>query len=286
MRTLLRSLAPVSLLNAARNVRDTAQVSRLPRRDIDSTKLRGRNDIDLAALLNSPDAARDWAEDHSAIRALFGDDNLMGGVNPGDRRAVYTLVHALKPHGILEVGTHIGASTLYMTRALLHHRIQDHTKITTVDVVDVNHPITGPWRRVGLPKAPRDLAKNLHCEDLIFFTAVRSQEFLESTHQTFDFIFLDGDHSARTVYEEVAAALPLLRPGGIVLLHDFYPQGRALFPDGNVIYGPFRAIDRILRENPDMDVLPLGDLPWETKQGSRKTSLALLVKKSLIKSAP
>ena len=35
-----------------------------------------------------------------------------GGVNPGDRRAIYSLIHYLKPISVLEIGTHIGASTV------------------------------------------------------------------------------------------------------------------------------------------------------------------------------
>ena len=41
-----------------------------------------------------------------------------GGVNPGDRQAVYYLIMALKPQNVLEVGTHIGASMPHIARAL------------------------------------------------------------------------------------------------------------------------------------------------------------------------
>ncbi len=40
-----------------------------------------------------------------------------------------------------------------------------------------------------------------------------------------------------------------------------------------------RALRRIMRENPSIEVLPLGALPWGTKQGSNMTSLALVVKR-------
>ena len=34
-----------------------------------------------------------------------------------------------------------------------------------------------------------------------------------------------------TVYREVPLALGLLKPGGIILLHDFYPGARPLWSD-------------------------------------------------------
>jgi hypothetical protein len=71
-----------------------------------------------------------------------------------------------------------------------------------------------------------------------------------------------------------------LNDGGVILLHDYYPKGRALFPDGNVISGPYRALERVIKENPKIEVKPLGALPWETKLGSHMTSLALVTRRA------
>jgi predicted O-methyltransferase YrrM len=101
---------------------------------------------------------------------------------------------------------------------------------------------------------------------------------MHETTGRFDFIFLDGDHAPHTVYTELAAALDILNCGGAVLLHDFYPGGEALFPDGKVISGPFRALARVRRECPEITVQPLGNLPWKTKQGVNVTSLALVAR--------
>jgi len=65
----------------------------------------------------------------------------------------------------------------------------------------------------------------------------------------------------------------------VILLHDYYPGARPLFPDGNIISGPYRALERIIRENPSIEVRPLGALPWETKLGSHMTSLALVTRR-------
>jgi len=276
MRALVQRYAPMPLINALRNLRDSSQVAALPQQNFTADNLRAGNTLDLAAIFAAKDWQDDLTTDHAAICDVFGEENLAGGVNPGDRRAIYALIHSLKPQSLLEVGTHIGASMLYIARALKY----GGGNITTVDICDVNDPYTGAWRSSELPNSPQQMAEQLGCADRVTFVAQSSIAYLKDTTETFDFIFLDGDHSARAVYEEVAAALPRLREGGVILLHDYYPQGRALFPDGNIIYGPFRAIDRVVKENPQINVLPLGDLPWPTKQGSRKTSLALLTRKA------
>jgi len=59
-----------------------------------------------------------------------------------------------------------------------------------------------------------------------------SLDYLAGCAQTFDFIFLDGDHAARTVYQEVPAALRLLNSGGVILLHDYFPNLRPLWSNG------------------------------------------------------
>ena len=45
------------------------------------------------------------------IARIFGDDEKGGGVNRGDRHAIHALILAMQPERMLEVGTHIGAST-------------------------------------------------------------------------------------------------------------------------------------------------------------------------------
>jgi hypothetical protein len=64
----------------------------------------------------------------------------------------------------------------------------------------------------------------------------------------------------------------------LILLHDFYPGGKPLTPDGDAIAGPSSAALRISQEVKDIAFIPLGDLPWPTKAGGNATSLALVAK--------
>jgi predicted O-methyltransferase YrrM len=228
----------------------------------------------LAGIFTDNEIALAWEKDHPVIKELYGDDDKAEGINPGDRRALYYLIMTLKPRIILEVGTHIGASTLYIACAL--KRLNEGGKVTTVDILDVNDPLQGAWKHLGLSRSPKGFAEQLRCVDRITFHEGSSLEYMRTTKQRYDLIFLDGDHRADTVYQEVSLALPLLNANGVLLLHDYYPGGKPLFPNSDPVAGPFYALKRIKNENHGIKVLPLGALPWPTKQGTSITSLAVL----------
>jgi predicted O-methyltransferase YrrM len=274
MKQLIMAIVPRTALNSALETRDWLRLLTLPQQSFDPGRLRAADTLPLAEIFGDKDIAVAWEKDHGVIKNLYGDEDKFGGVNPGDRRALYYLIMALNPQNVLEVGTHIGASTHHIARAL--KRLNQNGRITSVDIVDVNHPERGAWKQLGLPKSPRDFARELECLDHIDFHTGACLDLMRTSRQRYDLIFLDGDHRARAVYQEVSAALSLLKTGGAILLHDYYPGAEPLYPDNETISGPFRALERIRKENPAIGVLPLGDLPWPTKQGENVTSLALV----------
>lgn len=276
IKRLVKAMVPRSMLSRVVEARNWIGLATLRKKKFESSNLRAVDTLSLVDVWENKEIGSDWEKDHLAIKSLYGDEDMMEGVNPGDRRALYYLIAALKPGSVLEVGTHIGASTLYIARAL--KRLNRDGRITTVDILDVNHPTQGIWKKLGLKKSPAEFARELECLDRIDFHAQPSIEFMDSTRALFDFVFLDGYHGARAVYEEVDAALRLLKRDGVLLLHDYYPGGKALYLHEQAIGGPFRALNRIRRENLAIDVLPLGDLPWPTKHGTKVTSLALVAK--------
>jgi predicted O-methyltransferase YrrM len=267
---------PTPVLNALKRCWGRLELGKVPKKRFDAGNLRSLASRELSRIFSDPVITVAWGEDHATIAGLFGDGDYFGGVNPGDRRALYFLIMALKPRNVLEVGTHIGASTIYTAAAL--KRLNEGGKLTTVDIIDVNHPEQGSWKKVAMSKSPADFALEFGLLDRIRFHTSSSLEFMRATDQRFDFIFLDGDHAARTVYEEVSSALPLLHKGSLILLHDYYPDAKPLFPHSAPIVGPFHALRRVHKENPVIEVVQLGELPWPTKQGTNMTSLALVAK--------
>ncbi|HEX2217204.1 MAG TPA: class I SAM-dependent methyltransferase [Gemmatimonadales bacterium] len=170
-----------------------------------------------------------------------------------------------------------GASTVHLAAGLADaHPGPAERRLLTVDIKDVNHPETAAWRSFQLPQSPGDAMRRLGYDRLVEFRIGRSLEVLGESDERYDLIFLDGDHRLETVAAEIPLALARLRAGGLLLLHDFFPALRPLWPDGKVIDGPQRAVHRLQRAGWPIEVLPLGELPWPTKLGTSRTSLALL----------
>jgi predicted O-methyltransferase YrrM len=93
------------------------------------------------------------------------------------------------------------------------------------------------------------------------FKAGMSLDLIKNTTETFDFIFLDGDHFGGTVYQEIPAALNILNPNGAILLHYYFPKMKPLWSNGLLVEGPYLGTDRLIQEGANIKVIPLGDLP-------------------------
>ncbi len=277
MKETVKAILPEPAIRKAIQIRDWARFVTMPQKDFNPTNLCSSGTLSLSDIYQDEKIGKAWAQDHEMIVKAYGDEDNLGGVNPGDRRALYYLTMALNPKKVLEIGTHIGASTLHIARAL--KQLDNNGIVTSADIIDVNHPDTGSWKNIGLPKPPEAFAKDLECSQYINFHVGPCMDLMEKTTDRYDFIFLDGDHAAHAVYQEISTALPLLNKNGVILLHDFFPDAKPLYPDNIVINGPFKALDRIKREGNDIEVLPLGNLPWPTKQGTSATTLALVIQK-------
>jgi predicted O-methyltransferase YrrM len=236
---------------------------------------RSLGSLDLSRMFLAPDLERDWLAAAARIETLGLTPE--AGMNPGDRRALYYLVRHLRPERVLEIGTQAGASSVHLAAGLADARSGPaERRLLTVDIKDVNHPEAAAWRSFRLPQSPGDAMHRLGYGALVEFRVGRSLEVLGESGERYDLIFLDGDHRLKTVAAEIPLALARLRPGGLLLLHDFFPGLRPLWPDGKVIEGPQRAVLRLQRAGWPIEVLPLGELPWPTKLGTSRTSLALL----------
>lgn len=267
------------ILNYSRNIRYFFITKNIPYKFCNTNNLGKINESELKDLISIDKYCDEWCKNTDLID-LYQKHALRGGVNVGDRRAIYYLVRALKCKSVLEVGTHVGASTTHIALALRKNRslLNADVKFITVDVVNVNAP-NGPYRKAGFPFSPSEMLNKFGGEEFTEFKVENSQKFLENTHQSFDLIFLDGDHSAESVYNEIPLALNKINENGFILLHDYYPYGRPIWKNNECIMGPFAALDRHIREGANLHVIPLGELGWATKKNSRKTSLALVSQK-------
>jgi predicted O-methyltransferase YrrM len=274
LKRTIKGIAPTSILAFAMISRERQKLSRIPRATFDVKSLRSLSRAEVETAFTDEAIKKAWCRDLELVNQVMPYEDIYGGVCPGERRAIYQLIAWVKPRRVLEIGTHIGASTLMIAQALKSHA-GPGGQLLTGDILDVNNPEQGAFRSLGtLP--PRDALRELGLQDRVRFEAKPALQLMRSLDQKFDFVFLDGDHSAAAVYKEVSVALDILAPHGLILLHDFYPKGKKIYPNGMIVPGPFLAAQRIHSELPTLNFVTLGELPWETKQGVRQTSLALV----------
>jgi len=270
-----------SVLKANKRKKEKKDLNLMNKIDCDTSALLSANKVDLSKIFNSEKIQSSWIQTKKEIDFFNIPDNAEG-VNPGDRRAIYFLIRYFKPNSVLEIGTHIGASTVHIALAIRKNQLEDKTKpyLKTLDIKDVNSISEKPWLQYGIKKSPFEMIRNLQCETFVEFLTDTSLNYFETNDEKFDFIFLDGDHSAKTVYKEIPLALKKLNKGGIILLHDYFPNGKPLWVNKSTILGPYLATERHIANGAPISIMPLGNLPWPTKLNSNTTSLALLLKKS------
>lgn len=280
MRKFLKLFIPKSLFRYRSRLADERSFARLKSIACDTSKLGSCRDIDLASIFNDRNLEQQWknAEPHLASLEIT---KKAGGVNLGDRRALYYLVKHFKPKSMLEVGTHVGASTTHVAYALkeLRSELGSTCELVTVDIMDMNDPVTQPWIRLHSTLSPLAALQRLEAADIVQFHSEGSLSLLRDSDKLYDLIFLDGNHTATHVYQEIPLALKRLNKGSYIVLHDYFPDLKPLWTDGRVGRGVFTAVRRFQQEGADIEVVPLGDLPWPTKLGSNTTSLALLGRK-------
>ena len=121
----------------------------MPRLEIDPSRLRPLSRRALDELLRSPSVDAEWPEVKASLdRVMVIEDGKTGGVNVGDRRALYYLVRALRPR-VLEIGTDVGESTMSIAAAMKRNgAAPSEGAFITVDIEDIEAP-NASWRRAG-----------------------------------------------------------------------------------------------------------------------------------------
>lgn len=129
-----------------------------------------------------------------------------GGVEIEVAEFLYSFVKMVKPRRILETGTHLGVSAMYMAKGLQENG--GGGKIVTLEIFDENiRKSEALWRDTGVHGA----------------IEVHKKPSLEyETQETFDVLFLDSEPDIR--FDELLRFYPRLRPGGFILIHDLHPN--------------------------------------------------------------
>lgn len=153
-------------------------------------------------------------------------------LSPQAGQLLHALVLNIQPTIVLETGTFLGISTIWMAAALelaAANGIDGH-----IHCIDDFRPIKpGRWRTEQMP-AGRDAKVSEHLElaglahRVTLHNADSAAGIAEAGRQLVprrvQLAFLDADHTPAGVRAEFAALEPILDTGGYVILHDIYPE--------------------------------------------------------------
>jgi hypothetical protein len=126
-------------------------------------KLRSLTHDDLRIVFNCPDISKEWTECSPKLSELCQiKDGKTGAINPGDRRALFYLARAFRPAKVLEIATHVGASTMHLATALARGARSRPPRLVTVDIEDVNGSAGSVWKQTESAKSPKQMIDELN----------------------------------------------------------------------------------------------------------------------------
>jgi predicted O-methyltransferase YrrM len=125
-------------------------------------------------------------------------------------------LYNLAPTTVVEIGTHKGGNSF-----LFCHALPSVRRVVGIDLDVQNAPKLIYFTRPGQVYRP------VHRDSQT--TQTRDDVLKQLEGQPVDFLFIDGDHSYKGVKADFELYSSLVRPGGIVALHDIVPDHRTRY---------------------------------------------------------
>ncbi len=139
-----------------------------------------------------------------------------------EMRQLVGLVERLRARRVLEIGTAYGGSLYLWTRAA-----RPDARIVSIDLPPWELDDRGEAHKVA---ALAGLARGTQRIYLLRASSHDPRTIKQLadilTTDRLDFLFIDGDHSYDGVKRDVLEYSPLVRPGGLVALHDIHPHSK------------------------------------------------------------
>ena len=127
------------------------------------------------------------------------------------------IVLVKKPKYILELGTGVGLSTIYMAFVIKKFKLP--TKIVTLDI------------RQDFYNKAKEIFKLFNVEDVIDHKLIDSTSFLKETFTSFDLIFFDHEKSKYKKDLEIILNRNLVNPFGIIIIDNLFGRGEIFLPN-------------------------------------------------------
>ncbi len=175
-------------------------------------------------------------------------------VNTDVANYYYSLTKVMRPLLTVEIGCFIGFSTLHFAKAI---KEQGFGKMISIDPFDWDVD-TGKEARENRENVARRYLKKADMEDVVTYVKGTSEtvypEIEERIKGKIDLLYIDGDHSVKGAFYDFNRYYNDVRPGGIIILHDIYPQMCGCF-------GPRAILDSLKRNGHIGKNLDLIELP-------------------------
>ncbi len=127
-----------------------------------------------------------------------------------------TILSPERPNRVLEIGSYEGLSACYISDYFLDHPESRLTCVdpflpdpTTSDVTETTYKIF--LHNISLSQNPEKIT---HHKQL-------SQDFFKGCKETYNFIYIDGDHRPEAVLADGEAAFQVLKPYGVIWFDDY-----------------------------------------------------------------
>ncbi|MEJ8597614.1 class I SAM-dependent methyltransferase [Riemerella anatipestifer] len=167
--------------------------------------------------------------------------HMISGVQQG--RLLSIISQLLRPKSVLEIGTFTGYATLSMAEGL-----PSGGKITTLDINE------------DLAYIPKKYFEESIYSDKIDFRLENALDYLNSTQEMFDMVFVDADKCNYVNYFN--AVKPKLNLGGVLMFDNVLWYGKVLEENSkDKSTQVIKELNEILAKDPDFEnlILPLRD---------------------------
>ncbi|MDY3338379.1 O-methyltransferase [Riemerella anatipestifer] len=167
--------------------------------------------------------------------------HMISGVQQG--RFLSIISQLLRPKSVLEIGTFTGYATLSMAEGL-----PDEGKITTLDINE------------DLAYIPKKYFEESIYSDKIDFRLENALDYLNSTQEMFDMVFVDADKGNYVNYFN--AVKPKLNSGSVLMFDNVLWYGKVLEENSkDKSTQVIKELNEILAKDPDFEnlILPLRD---------------------------
>ena len=167
------------------------------------------------------------------MRLPLDIDTVKGFLDPQEGRALYDAALAQAMHGpCLEIGSYCGKSTVYLGTACRerngvlfavdHHRGSEENQPGQLyHDPDLFDAVAGAMDT--LPHF-RNTLRRAELEGTVIPVVGESMVVARHWHCPLAFVFIDGGHAMETTFGDYVSWTPHLAPGGILAIHDVFPN--------------------------------------------------------------